>query len=170
MVVYISGGTRSGKSRFAQDMALKLSTEPVYLATARVWDQDFQERVNRHKLERGPEWTTYEAYKDLARLPLQGRVVVVDCITLWLTNYFMDYDNNLEKSLQSFKQEIDHLLKIEATFIIISNELGMGLHADTAMGRKFMDLQGWANQYVASLAAEAIFMVSGLPLYLKKHF
>lgn len=170
MIIFITGGVRSGKSRFAQDMALNLSTEPVYLATARIWDQDFQERVNRHKAERGPEWINYEAYKDLDQLPLQGRVVVIDCVTLWLTNFFMDYDNDLEKSLQQFKQEIDHLLKIDATSIIISNELGMGLHADTAMGRKFTDLQGWANQYVASLAGEAIFMVSGLPLYLKKHF
>ena len=168
MIVYISGGVRSGKSRFAQDMALRLSTEPVYLATARIWDEDFQERVNRHKAERGAEWTNFEAYQELHKLPLQGRVVVVDCITLWLTNFFMDFDHELEKSLQAFKQEINHLVNLDATFIIISNELGMGLHADTAMGRKFTDLQGLANQYVASLAEEAIFMVSGLPLYLKK--
>ena len=168
MIVYISGGVRSGKSRFAQEMALRLSSQPVYLATARIWDQDFQERVNRHKAERGPEWTNFEAYQALHQLPLQGRVVVIDCITLWLTNFFMDYDHDLEKSLHAFKQEINHLKTIEATFIIISNELGMGLHADTAMGRKFTDLQGWSNQYVAALAEEAIFMVSGLPLYLKK--
>ena len=170
MIVFVTGGARSGKSRFAQDMALNLSTRPVYLATARIWDQDFQERVNRHKAERGPEWTNYEAYKNLHQLPLEGRVVVVDCVTLWLTNFFMDFDEDLERSLQAFKQEISELIKIEATFIIISNELGMGLHADTAMGRKFTDLQGWANQHVASLAEEAIFMVSGLPLYLKKQF
>ncbi|GAB3529033.1 bifunctional adenosylcobinamide kinase/adenosylcobinamide-phosphate guanylyltransferase [Pontibacter brevis] len=168
MIVFITGGARSGKSRFAQDMALKLSTAPVYLATAKIWDQDFQERVNRHRAERGSEWTNYEAYKDLHQLPLQGRVVVIDCVTLWLTNFFMDYDNNLEKSLHMFQQEINNLINLDATFIIISNELGMGLHADTAVGRKFTDLQGLANQYVASVAEEAIFIVSGLPLYLKR--
>lgn len=168
MIVFITGGARSGKSRFAQEMALRLSAEPVYLATARIWDEDFQERVNRHKAERGPEWTNYEGYKDLQQLSLQGRVVVIDCVTLWLTNFYMDYEHDLEQSLQAFKQEISQLVTLDATFIIISNELGMGLHADTAMGRKFTDLQGWANQHVASLADEAIFMVSGLPLYLKR--
>ncbi len=170
MITFITGGARSGKSRFAQDMALRLSSEPVYLATAKVWDDDFRERVKRHQQERGAEWSNYEAYKDLHLLPLQNRVVVVDCVTLWLTNFFMDNGNNLEQSLLDFKKEVDYLNQLPGTFLIVSNELGMGLHADTAVGRKFTDLQGWANQYVAAKATEAIFMVSGLPLYLKKHY
>jgi len=169
MVIFITGGVRSGKSRYAQDMALRLSPNPVYLATAKIWDHDFQERVNRHQAERGPEWVNYEAYQNLHQLPLQNRTVVIDCVTLWLTNYFVDTENELEKSLAAFKQEIEYLTQLAGTFIIISNELGMGLHADTAVGRKFTDLQGWANQYVAARADEVIFMVSGLPLYLKKN-
>lgn len=167
MIIFITGGARSGKSSYAQEMALQLSTSPVYLATAKIWDADFQERVNRHKAERGPEWTNYEAHQNLHLLPLQNRVVVIDCVTLWLTNYFAELDNDLEKSLAAFKQEIDQLLTIEATYIIISNELGMGLHASNDIGRKFTDLQGWANQYVAAKAEKAIFMVSGLPVQLK---
>jgi adenosylcobinamide kinase/adenosylcobinamide-phosphate guanylyltransferase len=92
---------------------------------------------------------------------------VIDCITLWLTNIFMD-DEDTGKALEIFKGEIDRLAALPGTFIIVSNELGMGLHAETAMGRKFADLQGMANQYVAAAASEAIFMVSGLPLFLKK--
>lgn len=168
MITFITGGARSGKSRFAQEMALQQSQNPVYLATARIWDEEFRQRVRRHQDERGPEWTNFEAYKDLHQLPLQNRTVVIDCVTLWLTNFFMDYENDLEQSLIAFKKEINYLSQLTGTFLIISNEIGMGLHADTEVGRKFTDLQGWANQYVAAIADEAIFMVSGLPMYLKK--
>ncbi|KEO72972.1 bifunctional adenosylcobinamide kinase/adenosylcobinamide-phosphate guanylyltransferase [Anditalea andensis] len=168
MITYISGGVRSGKSRFAQDMALSLSPTPVYIATAKVWDEDFSQRVKRHQMERGPEWTNFETYKNLNQLPIQNKVVLIDCVTLWLTNFFMDFQHDLDRSLAAFKDEIDGLSQLPGTFLIVSNELGMGLHADTELGRKFTDLQGWANQYVAARAAEAIFMVSGLPLYLKR--
>jgi adenosylcobinamide kinase/adenosylcobinamide-phosphate guanylyltransferase len=168
MIIFITGGVRSGKSHFAQQMALQLHPNPVYLATAKIWDEDFHERVKRHQDGRGKEWTNYEAYRDLHQLPLRNQTVVIDCVTLWLTNFFIDNGNDLEKSLADFKKEINHVSQLPGTFLIISNELGMGLHADTDVGRKFTDLQGWANQYVAAKADEAIFMVSGLPLYLKK--
>jgi adenosylcobinamide kinase / adenosylcobinamide-phosphate guanylyltransferase len=168
MIIFVTGGVRSGKSRFAQEMALKLSPNPVYLATARIWDEDFKERVKRHQDERGPEWTTIEAYQSIQELPIQDRTVVIDCVTLWLTNFFMDFENDIDQSLAAFKTEIDRLEKTKGTFIVISNEIGMGLHAETSVGRKFADLQGWANQYVAEKASQAIFMVSGLPLYLKQ--
>lgn len=168
MLIFITGGVRSGKSSYAMQRALELSARPVYVATAKIWDDDFQERVKRHQDERGPEWTTFEAYRDLHLLPLSGRTVVVDCVTLWLTNFFMDHGNDIERALADFKKEIDQLFMLEGTFVIISNELGMGLHADTELGRKFADLQGWANQYVAGKAKEAVFMVSGLPMFLKK--
>lgn len=168
MVIYISGGVRSGKSAYAQQRALDLTDVPVYIATAKIWDEDFRERVQRHKDERGQEWTTFESYRDLHLLPLEGKTVVIDCVTLWLTNLFMDHDNDISLALAAFKREIDQLSTVKACFIIISNELGMGMHADTAIGRRFADLQGWANQYVAAKADEAIFMVSGLPLFLKK--
>jgi adenosylcobinamide kinase/adenosylcobinamide-phosphate guanylyltransferase len=168
MIIYLSGGARSGKSRFAQEMALKLSPNPVYVATAKIWDEDFKQRVKRHQQERGPEWTNFEAYRDIYKLPIENRIVVIDCVTLWLTNYWMDYNMDIEKVLEDFRNEIDRMAELAGTFIIISNEIGMGVHADTEVGRKFTDLQGWANQYVAAKADEAIFMVSGLPLYLKK--
>lgn len=168
MLIYVTGGVRSGKSAYAMQRALALSAGPVYVATAKIWDDDFQIRVNRHQDERGKEWTTFEAYRDLHLLPLAGKTVVVDCVTLWLTNFFMDHDSDIELSLADFKKEIDQLLLVDATFLIISNEIGMGMHADNEVGRKFADLQGWANQYVAGKAEEAVFMVSGLPMVLKK--
>jgi adenosylcobinamide kinase/adenosylcobinamide-phosphate guanylyltransferase len=168
MMIYVSGGVRSGKSAYAQQRALQLTSQPVYIATAKIWDDDFRHRVKRHQNDRGPEWTTFETYQDLYLLPVEGRTVVIDCVTLWLTNFFMDHNNDIDLSLTAFKKEIDQLTSVAATFIIISNELGMGLHAETEIGRKFADLQGWANQYVAAIADEAVFMVSGLPLFLKK--
>ncbi|MCK8495127.1 bifunctional adenosylcobinamide kinase/adenosylcobinamide-phosphate guanylyltransferase [Spirosoma sp. RP8] len=170
MIIYVSGGARSGKSRYAQERARQLSDSPVYVATAHIWDDEFGRRVERHRNERGPEWTTFESERDLNNLPLENRVVVIDCVTLWLTNLFMAFDNDIEQTLNAFKAEIDSLRQLSGTFLIISNEIGMGLHADTELGRKFTDLQGWANQYVATHAEEAIFMVSGLPLCLKKNF
>lgn len=169
MIIYISGGVRSGKSKYAQDMALKRSTAPVYIATAKIGDKDFEQRVKRHQEERGGQWKTYETCQNLYLLPIENQTVVVDCVTLWLASIFMDEEEGIAKAFGIFKQEIDHLEKLAGTFIIVSNELGMGLHAETALGRKFTDLQGMANQYVAGKADEAIFMVSGLPLYLKKN-
>ena len=92
---------------------------------------------------------------------------VIDCVTLWLTNFYVDSKNNIEEALIITKNEINKLLDTEATFIIISNEIGMGLHAQTEVGRKFTELQGWVNQYIAQKADKATFMVSGLPLHLK---
>ncbi len=169
MIIYVTGGVRSGKSRFAMDLALQKSTDPVYVATSRIWDEDFAQRVKRHQAERGPEWTSLESERDIHLLPLAGKVAVIDCVTLWLTNLFVAFEYDIEKSLAAFKTEIDALAAIDATLIVISNEIGMGVHAETEAGRKFTDLQGWANQYVAAVAHEAVLMVSGLPLTLKSN-
>ena len=167
MTYYISGGARSGKSAYAQELALSLSDNPIYLATARNWDADFDQRIKRHQSDRDERWENIEEEKYPAKFNLKNRVVVLDCVTLWLTNFYVDTKYDIEESLKQIKQAFDEMIKIEATFIIISNELGMGLHADTESGRKFTDLQGWTNQYIAKKADKAIFMVSGLALVLK---
>jgi adenosylcobinamide kinase/adenosylcobinamide-phosphate guanylyltransferase len=164
---YISGGQRSGKSRYAQDLALQLSPSPVYLATSRAWDDDHRQRIARHMADRDARWTTLEEEKYLSRLDLTGRVVVLDCVTLWLTNFFTDADYDVETALSQAQAEFDKLLTQDCTLLVISNEIGMGLHATTEAGRKFTDLQGWLNQYIAQRAEHAIFMVSGLPLTVK---
>jgi adenosylcobinamide kinase/adenosylcobinamide-phosphate guanylyltransferase len=164
MIYYITGGARSGKSRYAQDLALSLSPSPLYVATARPRDENFQERINRHQADRDARWTTMETDKYPSRLPLTGRVAVIDCITLWLTRFFDDFNYDADTSLAAFKEEMDILIQMEATLIFISNEIGMGVHAETEAARTFTDLQGWANQYTAALADEAVFMVSGLPM------
>lgn len=167
MIHYISGGERSGKSRYAQELALTLSDNPIYLATARKWDDNFQKRIDRHVSERDERWTTIEEEKHLSQGDLKGRVVVIDCVTLWLTNWFMDSGDDEVLAEKEAKAELEKLFQQEATLIIISNEIGMGLHALTAIGRKFTELQGWVNQFIAARADKATFMVSGLPLVLK---
>ena len=94
-------------------------------------------------------------------------MVVLDCITLWLTNYFTDNHFDMDKSLEQAKKEWDKFIENDFTLIVISNEIGMSLHADTEAGRKFTDLQGWMNQYIAKFADEVIFMVSGIPMKVK---
>jgi len=167
MIHYITGGERSGKSRFAQELAISLSNSPFYLATSRIWDDDFKERVQRHVSDRDERWTTIEEEKYLSTVIQPNTTVVIDCVTLWLTNFYTDTQYNIEEALVLAKKEIDKLCKIKATIIIISNEIGMGLHATTESGRKFTELQGWTNQYIAKHAQKATFMVSGLPLTLK---
>jgi len=166
-ILFITGGTRSGKSSYAMSQALRLSDNPIYVATARCWDKDFEKRIQRHQDERDERWTSIEEEKSVSQLDLTGKVVVIDCVTLWLTNFFMDCANDIEKALAEFQNEINQLEKTEATFLIISNELGMGTHASTELGRKFTDLQGWANQYIARKAQQVTFMVSGIPMFIK---
>ncbi len=167
MIIFITGGARSGKSSYAQQLALSLSTHPVYVATAKVWDDDFGQRIQRHQHERDNRWTNMEEQRDLTTLSLDNKVCVIDCVTLWLTNFFMDTKNDVDAALVLFKHQIDALSKRPGNFIIISNEIGMGVHAETPIGRKFTDLQGWANQYISAAADKVILMVSGIPLTIK---
>lgn len=167
MIYYITGGERSGKSGYAQNLALELSNSPYYLATSRVWDGDFEKRVERHISDRDERWTTIEEEKHLGSLDLKGKTVVVDCVTLWLTNWYVDTKNDVEQCLEKGKKELEKLFQQKANIIIISNEIGMGIHAQTEVGRKFTELQGWMNQYIAPKADKATFMVSGLPMTLK---
>lgn len=168
MIYYITGGERSGKSKYAQELAESLSNNPYYLATSRIWDANFQKRVDRHILDRDERWTTIEEEKDISKVIQENTTVVIDCVTLWLTNFYLDTENNIDECLLLAKNQIELLTNIDANIIIISNEIGMGLHAQTEVGRKFTELQGWVNQFIAKKANKATFMVSGLPLTLKK--
>ena len=165
-VILITGGARSGKSRYAEELALSLSKNPVYVATAHVWDEEFRERVKKHQERRGPEWTNIEEEMLLSRHDLTGRVAVIDCITLWCTNYFFQMQE-VDAALEALKAEFDKFTARDATYIFVTNEIGMGGVSDNTVQRKFTDLQGWMNQYVASQADEVILMVSGIALKLK---
>lgn len=168
MIVLITGGERSGKSSYAENLAKELAAKPMYVATARKWDADFQKRIDRHQNDRDERWVNIEKEKYLSEIDFSNKVAVVDCVTLWLTNFFVDSKNDIPFCLEQAKAEIDAIAKQEnSTIIIVSNEIGMGLHADTVVGRKFTELQGWMNQYIAKKAATVVLMVSGIPLTIK---
>lgn len=186
-IILITGGQRSGKSEKAEQLALSLSDMPVYVATAHVWDEEFRERVRRHQERRGPQWTSIEEELFLSRHDLTGRVVVIDCVTLWVTNFFFaashQGENGVEQlpshqgegqgavdmALAAAKAEFDKFTDHDATYIFVTNEIGMGGTSENALQRSFTDLQGWMNQYIAQKADEVILMVSGIPVKVKSN-
>lgn len=168
MIYLITGGERSGKSSYAQNLALTLSDSPIYVATARKWDSDFQNRIDRHQQERDERWTNIEKEKQLSEIDFTGKTALVDCVTLWLTNFFVDTKNDVSLSLEEAKAEFKKMAVQENTnLIIVTNEIGMGVHAETHIGRKFTELQGWMNQFLASKADQVVLMVSGIPVKIK---
>lgn len=167
MIILITGGTRSGKSSYAQERALRIEANPVYLATARKWDDEFNQRIKNHQADRDDRWHNREEELFPSSVELPTNTCVIDCVTLWLTNIFLDKQEDINNALIDFKAEADKLAKSNASYFIVTNEIGMGLHADTEIGRKFADLQGWANQYLAKKATEVVFMVSGIPVKIK---
>ena len=166
-IILITGGQRSGKSTKAEELALSLSAHPVYLATAHIWDDEFRERVKKHQERRGPEWTNIEEEIHLSHHDLTGRVVVIDCITLWLTNLFYQLESKVDTTLESAKKEFDAFTQNDATYIFVTNEIGLGGVSTNQLQRKFTDLQGWMNQYIAQKADEVILMVSGIAVKVK---
>ena len=168
MIYLITGGERSGKSSYAQNLALELSSAPLYVATARKWDGDFQKRIDRHQAERDNRWINIEKEKLLGEIDFSEKVAVIDCVTLWLTNFFVDAKNDVDLCLEQAKAEFDHAVNQKnATIIMVTNEIGMGVHAETHIGRKFTELQGWMNQYLAKRADTVVLMVSGIPVKIK---
>lgn len=172
-IILITGGQRSGKSQYAERLALSMSEHPVYLATAHIWDDEFRQRVLIHQQRRGAAWTNIEEEKHLSRHNLDGRVVVIDCITLWCTNFFFTQgakeweQPSVDEALCALKDEFDRFTNQDAMFIFVSNEIGSGGVSDSVVQRRFTDLQGWMNQYVAGCADEVVLMVSGIPVKIK---
>ncbi|MFO8102074.1 MAG: bifunctional adenosylcobinamide kinase/adenosylcobinamide-phosphate guanylyltransferase [Dehalococcoidia bacterium] len=181
--VFISGGARSGKSRFAQELAASSGEKVLFVATAEPLNPDMQARIIRHQEERSHRWDTLEAPVDLAAEIKQhfGKqdVVLVDCLTLLTSNIILGQSRGFSGSVQIDEQtaeknvitEINGLIELmkasTATFIIVSNEVGLGLVPDNEVGRIYRDLLGKANQLVASHADEVYFMFSGIPVKVK---
>ena len=122
--------------------------------------------MRRHQERRGPQWTNIEEERELSRHDVAGRVVLIDCVTLWLTNFFFE-NSDVDQTLSTVKAEFDKFTAQDATFIFVTNEIGSGGVSENALQRKFTDLEGWMNQYIAQQADEVILMVSGIPVKIK---
>ena len=166
-IILVTGGQRSGKSKYAEELALNLNPNPIYVATAHVWDEEFKDRIRKHQERRGPQWTNIEEEMFLSRHDVTGRVVVIDCITLWLTNFFYKGASDIELILADVQAEFDQFTAQDATFIFVTNEIGSGGVSMDATQRRFTDLQGWMNQYVAQQADEVVLMISGIAVKIK---
>jgi adenosylcobinamide kinase/adenosylcobinamide-phosphate guanylyltransferase len=166
-ITFITGGQRSGKSRYAQQLAEAWSATPVYLATARHWDEEMTQRICRHQADRGERWRNLEEEKFIGSLSFKGDTVLLDCVTLWLNNFFFDNGFDVEESLLQAKEEWAKLVMGDFRLIAVSNELGMGVIPENEASRKFADLQGWMNQHIAAMADAVWLMVSGIPVKVK---
>ncbi|MEG0948127.1 MAG: bifunctional adenosylcobinamide kinase/adenosylcobinamide-phosphate guanylyltransferase [Bacteroidales bacterium] len=166
-ITLITGGQRSGKSSHAMRLALAEAERPVYLATSRIWDEEHRRRIDRHKAERETGWDNREQEKELSKEDIAGKTVVIDCVTLWCTNFFFDLEADVDKALNALKTEFDRFTNQQAHFIFVTNEIGLGGVSENQLQRRFTDLQGWMNQYIARNADEVILMVSGIPVTIK---
>jgi adenosylcobinamide kinase/adenosylcobinamide-phosphate guanylyltransferase len=172
--IFITGGARSGKSRFAEQLAGGYGAPLGYLATAQSLDDEMDRRISTHRQRRGEAWQTIEEPLDLARALTANdglfNVTLVDCLTLWLTNLLLNEEQD-EKTETRIMDEVQRLAStlrgMQTPVIIVSNEVGMGIVPENRLARVFRDLAGQANQIIAAAADEAWLVASGIPLRLK---
>ena len=179
--ILITGGARSGKSHFAHQLALKLGKLVFFVATATAGDEEMRQRIEEHRRNRPAAWNTLEATTNIGnRISREiggAEVVIVDCITLLVSNIFGQNSHQTDEQIdvplveKKVTDEINQLLKcidrIDASFIIITNEVGLGLVPANKMSRLYRDLLGRANQMLAEHADEVYLMVTGLPVKIK---
>lgn len=165
--LFVLGGARSGKSRYAQARAESLPGDLLYLATAQAFDTEMEERIAHHQADRGPRWSTLDVPLDLPAAILAhaapDRVLLVDCLTLWTSNLMFaerDLDAETEALATAVAQAVGPVL-------LVANEVGLGIVPDNALARRFRDAAGRINQAVAAAADEVQFIAAGLPLRLK---
>jgi adenosylcobinamide kinase/adenosylcobinamide-phosphate guanylyltransferase len=167
-LAFICGGAKSGKSRLAQNLAESLPAPRLYVATGEARDEEMAARIARHQQDRGPEWQTREEPLALAGVlrEADGRfgVILVDCLTMWLTNLLMRPEVELEAEKQRLR---DVLPAMQTPVIMVTNEVGWGIVPTNALARRFRDVAGLLHQEIAGLADAAVLVVCGLPVYLK---
>jgi len=171
-LVLILGGVRSGKSNFAQRLAGMVDGNVVFMATAQAGDDEMAKRISRHKASRPVSWRTIEEPLELAQVlqteTASADVVLVDCLTLWLSNLLIRDGNSAEEeALKQVNMILDSYQRGDATYILVSGEVGMGLVPPYPMGRAFRDIMGRVNQEMAQRADRVFMLLAGIPLELK---
>jgi adenosylcobinamide kinase/adenosylcobinamide-phosphate guanylyltransferase len=174
-IIFITGGARSGKSSFAEQTAHTFGAPLCYLATAQPLDDEMGRRIGKHQQRRGDAWHTVEEPLQLAQALLENdgtfNVILIDCLTLWLSNLLMLHEYLGAKTEERILEDVRHLAEtlrgMKTPTIIVSNEVGMGIVPENRLARIFRDIAGQANQSVAAAADEAWLVASGIPLKLK---
>jgi len=176
-LIFITGGARSGKSTFAERMAISLGESVAYLATAQPLDEEMTFRIKKHREKRLNTWKTYEEPIEVSELVshlgLEKEVILIDCLTLLTSNLLLREEDKIEdpecqeEILLEIKKLAEISFKVPAQVIIVSNEVGMGLVPDNTLGRVYRDILGRANSIIADKADEVFIMVSGIPLKIK---
>jgi adenosylcobinamide kinase/adenosylcobinamide-phosphate guanylyltransferase len=169
-MILITGGARSGKSKYAETRAAALGQKHVYIATAEAKDEEMARRIAEHKERRGNDWTVLEQPVELSQTLLEqgGRIdcALIDCLTFWLSNLLLQ--RGAELARDKVKELVEILPRLDFHVVLVTNEVGWGIVPDNALAREFRDLAGWANQQMASVADEVILTVAGVPLIVKQ--
>lgn len=169
-IILVTGGARSGKSKYAEQRAIELGGRRLYVATAEAKDEEMRLRIGEHKKRRGEKWMTVEEPVELA-LALQAQrgqidCALVDCLTIWLSNLLLRRDGKyVEEKVEELMRTLPAL---DFHLILVSNEVGSGIVPDNPLARQFRDLAGWANQRIAAAAHEVVLTVAGFPMIVKK--
>jgi adenosylcobinamide kinase/adenosylcobinamide-phosphate guanylyltransferase len=176
--VLIIGGARSGKSRLAQELALESGGDILFVATAEAGDEEMKQRIEKHRKARPSAWVTLEATTHIGSQITKNigsaKTVVIDCITLLLNNIFQQFDEAADENLieeavlTEIKELIDCQEHVAASFIIVSNEIGLGIVPADRISRLYRDLLGRANQMLAEHADEVYMLLAGIPVPIKK--
>ena len=170
-LILITGGARSGKSRFAQKLADAMEGRKVFLATAEALDEEMKSRIEIHKEERPSEWDTIEETKHLSKalMTCNGKfdVILIDCLTLWISNLLANDTVDESQILEEVKHFISGCRRIKSTVILVANEVGLGIVPANRLARMFRDVAGKVNQEIAAVADDVYLVVSGISLKLK---
>jgi len=168
--ILITGGCRSGKSRHALTLARNIPGEKLYVATAEALDSEMAERIAKHRQERDPGWETHEEPTELVKvfkqLETRSGVLILDCLTLWLSNLLLN-NHDQEHISKEASRLMDQCEQMRCQVIIVTNEVGAGIVPENQLAREFRDLVGGVNQLVARRCEEVIHMVSGIPVTIK---
>ncbi len=171
-VIFVTGGARSGKSHFAQCLANDLKGNKVFVATAEPLDEEMKARIESHQRERPSGWDTLEEAKQLSMAlnNCDGKyeVILIDCLTIWISNLLVNNSFSEQEIVNELKILIDSCKTINATVIIVSNEVGSGIVPDNKISRIFRDITGKANQEIAHIADEVYLVVAGISLAIKQ--
>jgi adenosylcobinamide kinase/adenosylcobinamide-phosphate guanylyltransferase len=169
-IILVTGGARSGKSKYGELRAKELGGRLLYVATAEANDEEMAQRIAGHKRRRGSDWAAVEEPLELsaALLAQRGRTdcALVDCVTLWLSNLLLHRD--AEFAEKKVEQLVETLPRLDFHVVLVGNEVGWGIVPDNPLARQFRDLAGWANQRIAVTADEVVLTVAGVPMTVKK--